>query len=193
MNPRTDQREAGELAMDWYTPYVVDNLAHGDDVLPPPGPNRICVASSHKLAVACWRYWELVHSQQLTYYRVQPYNHEGEPTPVNEIPGLFLCHTVKVIERVPDGSGYPEGERWPDEELWPLVKPTRWPHGSPIYSIQGSIVNQPNLTPASELDTQFVEALHGHRWLPFFIKSYVETHSTFRFGDGWPPWDWQAA
>lgn len=176
--------------MDWYTPNA-SNLHPGDEIL--PLRTRICVANSHKLAVACWRYWELVHPRpKLTYYRLQTYSNEGEPRPVDEIPGLFECETVKIIERVPDGSGSPPGTEWYSDEkdLWPLIKTTQWPHGSPMYDNRGYIVNQPNLTPVAGLE-HCVEALPMLRHqLPFFIKSYVESNSTYRFGDEWPSWDW---
>ena len=177
--------------MDWYIANL-DDLDRGDEILPLRGP--IYVANSHKLAVACWRYWELVHPRRkLTYYRVQPVSYEGELRPVDEITGLFECETIKIIERMPDGSGSPPGtERYSDEEdLWPLVETTQWPDGSPVYNSQGYVANQPNLIPVAGLD-QFVEGLRQQRYrLPFFIKKYVETHSTYRFGREWPPWDWQ--
>lgn len=176
--------------MDWYTPNA-SNLHPGDEIL--PLRTRICVANSHKLAVACWRYWELVHpGSKLTYYRLQTDSNEGEPRPVDEITGLFECETVKIIERVPDGSGSPPGtECYSDEkDLWPLIKTTQWPHGSPMYDDRGYIVNQPNLTPVAGLE-HCVEVLPMLRHkLPFFIKSYVESNSTYRFGDEWPSWDW---
>lgn len=176
--------------MDWYTPNA-SNLRPGDEIL--PLRTRICVANSHKLAVACWRYWELVHpGSKLTYYRLQTDSNEGEPRPVDEITGLFECETVKIIERVPDGSGSPPGtECYSDEkDLWPLIKTTQWPHGSPMYDDRGYIVNQPNLTPVAGLE-HCVEVLPMLRHqLPFFIKSYVESNSTYRFGDEWPSWDW---
>lgn len=101
--------------MDWYTPYVAGNLAEGVTLLPPQRGKRIYVANSHKLAVACWRYWERP-KQRLTYYRVKPLNFGGEPTPVDEIPGLFACHSATVIGRVPDGSGSPpETIKYSDE------------------------------------------------------------------------------
>jgi hypothetical protein len=176
--------------VDWYTPNA-SNLRPGDEIL--PLRTRICVANSHKLAVACWRYWELVHpGSKLTYYRLQTDSNEGEPRPVDEITGLFECETVKIIERVPDGSGSPPGtECYSDEkDLWPLIKTTQWPHGSPMYDDRGYIVNQPNLTPVAGLE-HCVEVLPMLRHqLPFFIKSYVESNSTYRFGDEWPSWDW---
>jgi hypothetical protein len=169
--------------MEWSTPNAY-NLDPGDEILPLRS-TRIHVANSHKLAVACWRYWELVHPHsKLTYDRVQTYSYEGEPRPVEEIPGLFECATVKIIERVPDGSGSPPGtERYSDvKDLWPLIKTTQWPHGSPMYDDRGYIVNQPNLTPAAGLD-QFVEALPRlrHR-LPFFYQVLrgVEFHLPVR-------------
>jgi hypothetical protein len=179
--------------MDWYTPNA-NNLKPGDEILPLRTP--IYVANSHKLAVACWRYWELVNPQsKLTYYRLQIISNEAQPRPVDEIPGLFECEAVKVIERVADGSGHPPGtESYSDEkDLWPLIRTTRWPHGTPMYDDRGYIVNQPNLTPVAELD-HFVDALPMLRHqLPFFIKSFVESNSTYRFGDEWPFWDWLAA
>src|ERR1700741_1009859 len=82
----------GRQAMDWYIANL-DDLDRGDEILPLRGP--IYVANSHKLAVACWRYWELVHPRRrLTYYRVQPVSYEGELRPVDEIPGLFECETI---------------------------------------------------------------------------------------------------
>jgi hypothetical protein len=178
--------------MDWYTPNAY-TLDRGDEILPVGCSTRIHVANSHKLAVACWRYWRLVYPQsKLTYYRVQPYSRGGEPTPVDEIPGLFVCRTVEIIETVADGSGYPEGEKYSDEELWPLIKMTTWPDGRPLYNSEGFIVNQPILTPTSELDREILEGMLGlHYLLPFFIKSHVESHSTFRFGYEWPRWDWK--
>jgi hypothetical protein len=59
-----------------------------------------------------------------------------------------------------------------------------------MYDDRGYIVNQPNLTPVAGLE-HCVEVLPMLRHkLPFFIKSYVESNSTYRFGDEWPSWDW---
>jgi hypothetical protein len=176
--------------VDWYTPNAY-NLIPGDEILP-LRTTRIYVANSHKLAVACWRYWQLAHPRsKLTYYRVRTYNNR-EPKPVDDIPGLFECSTVRIVQSVPDGSGSPPGTtRYTDEkDLWPLIKTTKWPHGSPMYDDRGYIVNRPNLTPVAGHD-QFLEALSVLRHqLPLFVKSYVESNSTYRFGDQWPSWDW---
>jgi hypothetical protein len=180
---------------DWYTPYPGDALAPGDEIAPPPRINHMYVAHSHKMAVACWRYWGLVHSpMELTYYRVEATNVYGpEPKPVDELPGLFLCHRAKVIEKVSDGSLVPEGERYSDDDLWRFVQPTRWPHGAPLYDSNSGITNPPPLRPVTSLDRPALEpqALGGLRfWLPFRIKALLESQSMYRFGDGWPFWDW---
>jgi hypothetical protein len=176
--------------MNWYIASFKDDLAPGASIFPPVDQETLCIANSHELAVACWRY--TLPPPALTYFRVQPHQvYEGEPTPVSEIPGLFRCHLVKIIGKVHDGTGaitggIVGGPHWPNENLWPLVNMTRWPDDSPMYDDQGYVINWPD---SSRPDEQtMVKVLRERQYLlPTFVKSQLEQIRPGRF-QGWPVW-----
>ena len=176
--------------MDWYTPSPKGDLGENDVIEPPHPYGDMFVANSHMMAVACWRYVP----QQLYYYRVRQYL---DPTPVDDLPGLFQCHSAVVIEKVHDGSGFNtdaglRGPRWSDEELWPYVETSRWPDGGPMYDDQGHITDPPN-APSHELAQQLVQNLKEQRYrLPAFIYHHLNTIRGGPCGSGWPPVPWNA-
>ena len=176
-------REAGGQALNGYVPSTKNNLTEGDIIAPDNGYAGICIADSHKLAIACWRYREPTP----TYYRVQTYSYSGAPTAADEIPGLYLCSAAKVLGKVHNGEGLDGGEKWTDEELWPYIGMARWPDGSRMYDEQGYLTNLPDMSPCFEGAQPLMEGLFQQRYrLPFFIKKNLENVSTFRFGHEWP-------
>ncbi|ORB18288.1 hypothetical protein BST37_02420 [Mycobacterium noviomagense] len=166
------------------------DLAPGDNIFPQSDSyDPLCIADSHELAVACWRYTLTEH----TYYRVEARHvYEGEPVPFGDVPGLFHCHAATILGKVHDGTGgmtggVVGGPRWSNEELWPRIKMTRWPDGSALYDDQGYVINWPNATRPDEQMT--VAVMRERRYLlPTYITVQLESVRPGRFGTGWPPW-----
>lgn len=175
--------------MDWYIASEKPDLATGTNTFSRADrDDPLCVADSHRLAVACWRYWPT----ELTYYRVEPRRvNDGEPTPFGDVPGLFHCHVAKVLGKVHDGTGGitggVRGPRWSNEELWPLIKMTRWPGGRPMFDAGGYVINWPNVTRFDEQTA--VDVLRSRQYLlPLLVTADLQRMRPGRFGTGWPPW-----
>jgi hypothetical protein len=136
-------------ATSWYSTSVVGLLP--GMTLVPFTEETVCIADSHKLAVATWRYT----NSFLGYYRVIP---DGELRGVDSVPGLYRCESATIIEAVDNGA------RWSDEELWPLVRKTRWADGRFIYDATGHITEPPGL-PNTRTARTLVDELKQERYL----------------------------
>lgn len=158
--------------MEWYSPSV-PGLLPGMSLVP-FGDDTMCIADSHEMAVACWRYT----NPFLGYYRVVP---GDEPRPVNSAPGLYVCSRAEIAEVVHDGS------MWQDEMLWPLVRNAQWSDGRRIYDDGGHITEPPDVPTGAPARAVIDKLKRQQYMLPALaVKGLATVRGGWKKGAGWP-------